>query len=69
MYLFNFSLQMNAYRFSLSWPRLLPTGLPNNVNQKAVDYYNNLINEILSYNLTPIVSIFFFSVTLNHTVA
>ena len=35
---------------------MLPTGEENNVNQAGIDYYNNLINEILSKGLIPIVS-------------
>ncbi|XP_022128840.2 myrosinase 1 [Pieris rapae] len=51
-------LGLDAYRFSLSWSRLLPNGQANIVNQAGVDYYNNFINEMLKYNITPLVTLY-----------
>ncbi|XP_037297612.1 lactase-phlorizin hydrolase [Manduca sexta] len=49
---------LDFYRFSLSWSRLLPTSFPDKINEAGVQYYNNLINEMLKYNIEPMVTIF-----------
>ncbi|KAJ8709807.1 hypothetical protein PYW08_009811 [Mythimna loreyi] len=51
-------LGLNAYRFSLSWARVLPTGITNQVNPAGINFYNNYINEMLKYNITPIVTLY-----------
>ena len=48
-----------SYRFSISWTRILPNGI-GEVNPKGIEFYNNLINECLKYNITPIVTMFHF---------
>ncbi|XP_050209673.1 beta-glucosidase 12-like isoform X2 [Mercurialis annua] len=53
------SLGFDSYRFSISWSRLLPRGhLSGGVNQQGIDYYNNLINEVLSNGMEPFVTLF-----------
>ncbi|CAH1106426.1 unnamed protein product [Psylliodes chrysocephalus] len=46
------------YRFSISWPRILPTGYTNNINEEGIIYYKKLIQEILRYNMTAVVTIY-----------
>ncbi|CAN7021056.1 unnamed protein product, partial [Brassica oleracea var. botrytis] len=49
----------NAYRFSISWSRILPRGnLKGGINQAGIDYYNNLINELLSKGIKPFATMF-----------
>ena len=49
--------QVYFYRFSVSWPRILPAGHDNVVNQAGIAYYNNLINELIANGIEPIVSV------------
>ena len=48
-----------SYRFSISWSRLLPEGT-GRVNQEGVEFYNQLIDECLKYDIQPIVTMFHF---------
>ncbi len=48
-----------VYRFSISWSRLLPEGT-GKVNQEGIEFYNNLIDECLKYDIIPLVTMFHF---------
>ncbi|CAI0450265.1 unnamed protein product [Linum tenue] len=55
------SIGLQAYRFSLSWARILPNGtVEGGVNKEGIEYYNNLINELLANGIKPFVTIFHF---------
>ncbi|PQP96088.1 hypothetical protein Pyn_19446 [Prunus yedoensis var. nudiflora] len=53
------NMGLDAYRFSISWPRLLPNGkLSGGVNKEGIKYYNSFINELLHKGLKPFVTLF-----------
>lgn len=51
-------LGVDFYRFSLSWTRIIPGGFSTKINPAGVDYYNNLINELIENNIEPIITIY-----------
>jgi len=50
-------LGMKAYRLSISWSRLLPTGR-GEVNQEGVEFYHNLFDELIAKGITPYITLF-----------
>ncbi|XP_049837992.1 myrosinase 1-like [Schistocerca gregaria] len=51
-------LGVDVYRFSVSWPRILPTGDPTEINHKGVAHYDALINLLLENGITPMVMMY-----------
>jgi len=51
------NLGAQAYRLSISWPRLLPKGR-GKPNQRGFDFYDRLIDELLAAGMTPFVTLF-----------
>ncbi|CAL2254206.1 unnamed protein product [Prunus armeniaca] len=51
------SLGTNAYRFSISWARILPDGMLGSVNPRGIIFYNKLIDNLLSKGIEPFVTI------------
>lgn len=54
------SFQMDFYRFSISWPRILPNGDVSLINEKGIEYYNKIIDKLLELQIEPMVTMYHF---------
>lgn len=50
-------LNIPNFRFSLSWSRILPSGIKT-VNKAGVDFYNRVIDRCLEYGIMPWVTLY-----------
>ena len=51
------SLGVGAYRFSVAWPRVLPTGC-GKVNAAGLDFYDRLVDGLLAAGIAPWVTLY-----------
>ena len=50
-------LGLKGYRFSIDWSRVLPEGT-GKVNEKGIDFYNALIDELLEQGIEPYITLY-----------
>jgi beta-glucosidase len=50
-------LNLKSYRFSIAWPRVQPSGT-GPANQKGLDYYKRLLDELHAANIRPLVTLY-----------
>ena len=48
---------LKAYRFSIAWTRIYPNGR-GKVNEEGLKFYENLIDELIKNDITPIVTLY-----------
>jgi 6-phospho-beta-glucosidase len=48
---------LKAYRFSVAWTRIYPDG-NGEVNEKGLEFYDNLINECIKNDVTPFITVY-----------
>jgi beta-glucosidase len=51
------AMNVNSYRFSISWPRIQPAG-SGPANAKGVDYYSRLVDALLAAHIRPFVTLY-----------
>ncbi len=55
---------LKNYRLSISWSRVLPDGV-GAVNQKGLQFYSDLVDELLANNIEPLVTLFHWDLPLS----
>lgn len=53
----------NSYRTSITWSRLIPDG-DGEVNEKAVKFYNDVIDELVNKGIEPIMNLYHFDMPM-----
>ena len=48
---------LRAYRFSVAWSRIVPTG-SGEVNHKGIDFYSRLVDALLEQGITPVATLY-----------
>jgi beta-glucosidase len=51
------AMNLNSYRFSISWPRIQPAG-SGPANPKGIDYYSRLVDALLEARIRPFVTLY-----------
>jgi beta-glucosidase len=50
-------LGISAYRFSISWPRIMPSGR-GHVNSAGLDFYDSMLDELLASGIEPYATLY-----------
>lgn len=57
------NLGLNAYRFSIAWPRVLPEGT-GAVNPAGLAFYDRLVDCLLTHGITPVATLYHWDLPL-----
>ncbi|MGG7142693.1 glycoside hydrolase family 1 protein [Clostridium nigeriense] len=58
-------LGMKCFRTSIAWSRIFPNGDDKEPNEKGLEFYDNLFDELLKYGMEPVITISHFETPLN----
>lgn len=50
-------LGLQCFRTSINWTRIFPTGIEDEPNELGLQFYDNLISELLKYNIEPVITL------------
>jgi beta-glucosidase len=50
-------LGLDAYRFSIAWPRIFPEGR-GRINERGLDFYDRLVDELLAAGIRPLATLY-----------
>lgn len=56
------NMGVKSYRFSLSWPRLIPA--EGTINEKGIAFYNKLIDALIDAGIEPIITLYHWDLPL-----
>lgn len=55
---------LNAYRFSVSWPRVIPNGI-GAINPRGLDFYDRLVDSLCAADITPMTTLYHWDLPLH----
>ncbi|RYL94960.1 6-phospho-beta-glucosidase [Sporolactobacillus sp. THM7-4] len=58
-------MHFSALRISVAWSRIFPEGDEENPNEEGLRYYDRIFDELIKYNIEPIVTISHYETPLN----
>ena len=62
-------LGFKCFRTSISWSRIFPNGDENEPNEKGLEFYDRLFDELLSHNIEPVITLSHFEMPYHLTQA
>lgn len=54
-----------AFRLSIAWSRIFPKGDEEEANQEGIDFYHRVFDELIKYNIEPVVTISHYEMPLH----